>query len=151
MLITFFCKLHNENYDLWLHKWRIAINLYPKHAWYIIYNLIFSRTIYLAPVARLVCQNVLGENTRRRYLYMHTQLFPVSKTDGFQKFEHARPKTISKNARPFSSHARTQFMLHYRSTATCIINAVKKGSFGLSCGNVLGVRICCCIHKRDNI
>jgi len=82
----------------------------------ITYNLIFSKTIYLAPVARLVCQNVSAGNTRctdRDHTY--TQLFPVSKTDGFQKFEHARPKTMSKNARPFSPHSRTQFMLHHRS------------------------------------
>lgn len=62
------------------------------------------------------------------YICMHTQLFPVSKTDGLQKFEHARPKTISKNARPFSSHARTQFMLHTYATALLgIINATRKG------------------------
>jgi hypothetical protein len=143
MSITFFCKLHNENYDLWLHKWRIAINLYPKHAWYIIYNLIFSRTIYLAPVARLVCQNVLGENTRRRYICTHSY---------FRCQKQTVSKSLSTRVQKRFRKMQDLFLLtrghsSCYTTATCIINAVKKGSFGLSCGNVLGVRICCCIYN----
>lgn len=122
--------LGNVYNDLWLHKWHTAINLHLKHARYIIYNLIFSKTIYLSPVARLVCQNVLGGNTRRGYLYMyaHAAISGVKNRRFPKVWARASKNDFEKCKTFFFSRADTVHVTHlHHRTLLGIINATRKG------------------------